>query len=72
MDTKEIYKNKIPYEQWTEADHTAIEKKRANPQLKVLCPRCGKELQHEEYATAKEVGVTLKMSKKVRKFIYGY
>ncbi|MDY5731017.1 MAG: hypothetical protein SPL05_05735 [Eubacteriales bacterium] len=54
MDIKEIYKNKIPYEQWTEADHKAFDEKEANPELIVLCPRCNKELQHFRYNNGTE------------------
>ncbi len=50
MDTKELYKNKIPYEKWTELDYKAFDEKEANPELIVLCPRCGSELQHFKYS----------------------
>lgn len=37
---------------YTEADWAAIREKRLNPEKKVICPRCGKELSYKDYGAS--------------------
>jgi hypothetical protein len=50
MDKEMIDHNprKIPYEEYTREDHDALEKKVENPELEVICPRCGGKIFYRE------------------------